>query len=633
MFVGPAVTLTLSSVTIANGVASSGGGGGGIYNYGTLVITATNFYSNAATAGGGGAINSNSGMLTVTNSAFNSNTSVGVGGGIVSMFGTATISNSTFYGNRASTTGGGIYSSDGTLDVANTTFYSNTADTSGGGIYNLGTAAISNTTFFSNSLLSGGGGGGGIMNGGTLTMTNSTLAGNGASPSSGGGIYRFGGTATLRNTIVAYNTAGSGANCNGAIANGGNNLDSGTSCGWGSTSGSMSNTDPKLGPLANNGGATQTMALSVGSPAIDTANPATCPATDQRGIARPLDGDANGSAVCDIGALEVRLIIVNTLFDTVGNDGSCSLREAITAANTNVASGALTGECPAGISVEDAIGFSVTGTITLGSMLPIITDTVTINGPGAASLTISGNNVTRAMQVNTGKTLNLSNVTIANGNPGSSGGGIYNLGMLTISNTTFYSNTGINGGGLFNSGSGIATIANTTFYSNTAPFGTGGGIYSDVTLNIINSTIYSNTAATGGGIYNFGALTVTNSTVSGNSATTGGGISGDGGTVTLRNTIVANSPSGGNCSGSITNGGNNIDSGTSCSWGSSNGSMSSADPKLGPLANNGGATQTMALLLGSPAVDGVTFNAPNSCPSTDQRGRNRPFGTNCDIGA
>jgi hypothetical protein len=105
--------------------------------------------------------------------------------------------------------------------------------------------------------------------------------------------------------------------------------------------------------------------------------------------------------------------------------------------------------------------------------------------------------------------------------------------------------------------------------------------------------------------------------------------------VTLRNTIVATNTasSNPNCNGTIANGGNNLDSGTSCGWVSTNGSKSSADPMLGPLADNGGPTLTMALLPGSTAYNGVTYNAPNGCPSTDQRGFFRPQAGLCDIGA
>ncbi len=102
--------------------------------------------------------------------------------------------------------------------------------------------------------------------------------------------------------------------------------------------------------------------------------------------------------------------------------------------------------------------------------------------------------------------------------------------------------------------------------------------------------------------------------------------------MTLRNTIVANSVGAGNCGGAITNGGNNIDSAATCGWGAVSGSMSSTNPLLGALANNGGPTATFALLPGSPAIDGVTFSAPNSAPSTDQRGLARPRGLRYDIG-
>ena len=92
-------------------------------------------------------------------------------------------------------------------------------------------------------------------------------------------------------------------------------------------------------------------------------------------------------------------------------------------------------------------------------------------------------------------------------------------------------------------------------------------------------------------------MTVSNSTFSGNSAEVGGGIDNDGFTATLKNTLVANSPAGGNCAGTITDGGGNL------SYGDATCPGINGDPKLGPLQANGGPTQTMALGAGSAARD------------------------------
>ncbi len=284
---------------------------------------------------------------------------------------------------------------------------------------------------------------------------------------------------------------------------------------------------------------------------------------------------------------------------------SCRLRDAIAAAN------------PAG---GDIIDFSLTlpAIITLISDELSITKTLTINGPGApALLTISGNNATRVISVTSGITLNLSNVTIANGKAVDSGGGkavdsgggIYNAGTLTISNTAFYSNSaGFYGGGLFNNG----------------------------TLTMSNSTVYSNSASSGSGLYNsVGTLTMTDSALAGNSASNlGGGIRRAAGMVTLLDTIVANSPSGGNCSGTIASLGYNLDSLNTCAF-SAMGDITNTNPLLGPLANNGGPTQTMTLFVGSAAIDRIP-NGTNGCGTTimtDQRGILRPQGAACDIGA
>jgi CSLREA domain-containing protein len=394
-------------------------------------------------------------------------------------------------------------------------------------------------------------------------------------------------------------------------------------------------------------------------------------------------------------------IVVNTAGDTVNaNDGLCSLREAITAANTNTASGPAAGECAAG-SGADTISFAGNYTITLApasGQLPIVTSPVTINGNGAAKTIVqahaSPNTATkRVFYVDNGGNLTLNRLTVRNGRCNGSctvipdsGGGILNLGTLKVTNSVIRANSATSiGGGIYDQlgtlmvtnslisgnsaghgggieSTGTLTVTNSTFSGNSTP-GLGGGISSSGTLTITSSTFSGNTAlhgggysqtststiakvrnstfsgnsadSAGGGIYdgNQNSTIITNSTFSGNSAgSSGGGIykAIGTGTITLKNTIVANSTAGENCAGMFTNGGNNLDSGASCSWGSNNGSQSNTNPKLGPLASNGGLTKTMALLAGSPAIDAGT---DAGCPATDQRGRPRPQGAHCDIGS
>jgi CSLREA domain-containing protein len=340
-------------------------------------------------------------------------------------------------------------------------------------------------------------------------------------------------------------------------------------------------------------------------------------------------------------------IVVNSNADTQANDGVCTLREAIIAANIDARSGTLSGECAAGSSGADAISFAGNYVITMGSQLPFVTTAMTITGKGAANTIIQAaatpNTATwRVLQVTSTGNLTLDGVTVRNGRCNNSctelgttdqdpGGGIYNSGILTVVNSTFAANSANYGGSIY-SNSGTLTVINNTFLGNTAALG--GGIYSKGTLTVTNSTFAANSANYGGGIYNSDTSTVTNSTLSGNTASTSGGGIYNNATITLKNTIVANN-SGGNCGGTLTNGGYNLDSGITCGWGSTNGSMSNTNPMLGALSNNGGPTQTMALLAGSPAIDAIPV-VNSSCDSTgvitDQRGGSRLQGA-CDIGA
>lgn len=381
--------------------------------------------------------------------------------------------------------------------------------------------------------------------------------------------------------------------------------------------------------------------------------------------------------VCGILQLTIGLpghaatFIVNSTADTSddnpGNgicadaDGDCTLRAAIQEANALAGNDSI---------VLSAATYTLSGAagddLALSGDLDIA-DTATITGAGTASTVIDGGGVDRIFDIDPsgiGVSATISNLTIRNGNlPGESGGGVRNRGMLSLNNTSLSGNASAidggailnlgtltlhngrvsgnsasrNGGGIFNGSASSLTVTASTVSSNaaTATGSDGGGIFNanSATLNLTNSTITSNTANdAGAGIFNDTGATATfvNDTISNNTASTGsgGGIF-NAGAATLTNTIVANN-AGNNCGGSITSGGNNLDSASSCGFGAGN--ISGQDPLLGALADNGGPTQTRALPSGSPAIDAGSNAA---CPATDQRGVARPYpaGGTCDIGA
>lgn len=236
-------------------------------------------------------------------------------------------------------------------------------------------------------------------------------------------------------------------------------------------------------------------------------------------------------------------------------------------------------------------------------------------------------------------TAGFTRVVFKDNQAGRNGGAGKNVaGLVYLLQDTLDSNDADQHGGGFYS-SGNMHIEYSTFKGNTA--GQQGGavhLAADAPIGSIrNSTFYGNSALQGGALALFSSVYLENCTLSANSASEGGGGGYHGILSTWTyNTIIANSPAGGNCSTTSAkprDHGNNIDSGTTCGWGVTKGSLSGVDPLLGALKNNGGFTETMMPQSGSPAIDGVVYNAPNNCPPDDQRGHARPFGTHCDIGA
>src|SRR6185312_7853819 len=248
-------------------------------------------------------------------------------------------------------------------------------------------------------------------------------------------------------------------------------------------------------------------------------------------------------------------------------------------------------------------------TLTSGELL--VSKNVTVDGPGAARLTVDANHASRVFYIASGKDTTISGLTIANGSaPMNLGGGIYNdHARLTVSSCTISGNSADQGtgGGIYNDGysggSATMTIINSTISGNSAwpgggicndgtaatafmtitnstisgnsdnGYNMGGGILNFGTLTITNSTLSGNSAYSGGAIYNWGGamLTITNNTFSGNFCSTGfnghgGGILNEGGTLKIGNTIFKAGPSGENIyhvdgiSGGVTSLGYNLSS-------------------------------------------------------------------------
>lgn len=369
---------------------------------------------------------------------------------------------------------------------------------------------------------------------------------------------------------------------------------------------------------------------------------------------------------------------VSQIADT--NDGTCdadcSLREAVVAANASTEADTITFSSL----------FNTAQTITLGGTDIIITNNggLTINGPGADKLTVSGNNLSRVFTNNTGAITTISNLRVTGGNGTSTvtsgrGGGIYNSGgTLTLQNVVITGNTAANGGAANNAGTATLNFVNCVLSNNMAT-GAGGALqnFAGNTTNIINSSIHNNTSNStitgGGGIQANGTINISNTTFANNNAVGGSGgaifyngtvmnlnnVTIVGNTATnvtgginkntanpgnIRNTIISANTGGASpdFAGSANSQGNNIISAVGASAGWIGSDLQNVDPMLSAFANYGGLGNSFLPMPGSLAIDGgqncVTDLScasanPQSALTTDQRGVARPANGTVDIGA
>jgi hypothetical protein len=301
-----ATDATISGLEIRNGTESYGGG---IYlQAGNLTIENSVVTGNEADTDDGGGIFVHTGNLTVDSSTLSYNDAAGFGGaiagqaGIAIHAGTTTVRNSTLSGNDASQIGGAAYLSyNSPATVENSTIYENYADgVSGvaGGLYHAGHN----------------GGPGLVVTGSTITHNYATSRGGGVG---GGGAPPTYVQPTLRNSIVSANTVGTGGT-GPDLSVEGNTMDIGFSLigtvdadvTFNQTGPNLIGQNPQLGPLAENGGATQTQKPATTSPVID-AGSAFGLTSDQRGLGRPFDAptiaNAAGGDSADIGAVELQV--------------------------------------------------------------------------------------------------------------------------------------------------------------------------------------------------------------------------------------------------------------------------------------------------------------------------------------
>lgn len=594
----------MNDITIRGGNSSSLGGG--ISNFGQLTINDSTITDNKAASHGGGINNGRNlvlGTLTVNNSTISNNTAgtdgnTSHGGGIKNWWGSVvTINNSTISGNT-SDYDGAIGFEDGGFGgtqmwINNSTISGNTATADRGGIY---------------------------VNGGTVTIDSSTITNN-----AGPGLNATNSaTVTVQNSIIAHQATGNDCFIDSGVSftSNGYNISGDATCGFTGT-GDQENVSAaalNLGPLLNYGGATQTHALLAGSAAIDAGD--TSLTTDQRGITRPQ------GAADDVGAFE--FVCLSNPW-SAGTEAELNL--AIVCFDSATSAGTYTILLTADINLT-ASTFPISN-IVAGVKLAINGGGFTVDGQGTSGI--------RPFEIGADTDVTMNQITITGGNVIDSGGGMLNQGTLTLNESTVSGNQSQQfGGGIYNN-SGTLTVNNSTISGNDA-VNDGGGLYNNLgSATFVNSTISGNSAqgtggvGGGGGMFSVGAtLALQSTTIASNSAPAGSGVYGFlFGSIDISNSILANSTGvGADCDlgggASVTDGGYNLveTPGTCAASLIGTGDIFGQDPLLGPLADNGGSTQTHALLAGSPAID-----AGNTNLTTDQRGIARPQGAADDIGA
>ncbi len=532
------------------------------------------------------------------------------GGGIANMGGALTIEACTIEDNTARKTesatdsGGATGSSSSSSSSSSSAQYPSTGN--GGGIYDSGRLVVDDSNINNNSASRGGGI---YVSSGSLTVNGGTVDGDFAGFSGGGIANESTGAVTINGSYLQNCYAG---NAGGGIAN--------------DSTGTVTVNDSHVEYCIASSAGGQIANASGGNVILNDStifgNFADCPVGD--GIANESDGAVmvNDCIFQSCEAFDAGGAIVNESTGTVTiDDSEINLCQVV-----NGDGGAIANESTGTVSVIDSTFRGNVAQGNGGAIANKSTGTVTVTG------TIVEFNSVYNFYGDYSK-------------PTHGGGGIANesTGTVTVISSTIdgnYTISGYGGGGIANSSGGVLALVDCTVEGNSGSGGAG-GVYDSGTLTVDNCTIANNFGVVGAGIYvNSGSVTLFNSTIADNGFNDL--FDGTNGSLTLYNTIVgdlAGAPVSAASAynlvstdenGSIANGTNGNQAGTTAK---------PIDLLLGPLEDNGGPTQTMALLPNSPAIDNGASTIPGvTIPSTDQRGALRGqaglnAGSNVDIGA
>jgi CSLREA domain-containing protein len=615
-------TVTVDGSTMTGNVAEKAGGAIDNHVGGTVEVRNSTLSRNFAYETGGAVNNNRGGTMTLANSTVSANSAATVsldetlvGAGAIAnnaeldTAGTITVVDSLISENRSGLGRPGAISNDGTgaIVVARTVFTKNHASGKGGAIFNgSGSVTIADSTFTENFGTDGGAVYSSADKGGFVTVRDSTFTQN-TTTGNGGAILGSGsGALEVFDCTFLKNSA---EDWGGAVVN--QNQGSVTI----ENSSFTENSGLNGGGFANEGSGPVTVESST-----FTKNTAFISAVLASGEGGGMHSNSGGEVVVSGGTFTDNSAMTGGGLSNEGGGTLTVTGTRFTANHATDSGGGLSIQAGAvrmvNIDVVDNVSDALEeggGGISYGG------DKVVGAGETAAleQSRISGNKAKGSgggVDSRGDGPLAITTTSIT-GNTAATGGAVHHVGdaPLDIRRSTLSGNFAEGAGGVFIDGDGEATVENTTVSGNRVG-GFGGGFLVSSRLEIRNSTVASNTASSGGGINNGG-----------------GDLVGDG-FVFLRNTIVANSPTGGNCAGTMTSLGGNLDSANTCHL-TELSDQPGTDPRLGPLASNGGPTQTHALLAGSPAQEQAVCTELDPCPSVDQRGVERPRFDGFDAGS